>query len=161
MARSGTPSGPSKAAGDGTPESGVLRTTDRGAIWSFATFGLPGDYEPFPVPLAASPRYATDKALFTMLSGQFVSGDSHGLYRAIDGGNWWTDLGPAPGNPDPRDLAVTAYSTGWLTAHAATTGGVWHYEAPCEERMAAGGFEGGAELDNFWQRPTTPATADL
>jgi TolB protein len=149
-----------ESAGDGSPESAVLRTTDRGAVWSFATSGLPGVYEPYPGPLAASPRYATDKALFTMLTGQFVAGNSHSLCRAIDGGNWWNDLGPAPGNPDPRDLAVTAYTTGWLTAHAATTGGVWHYEAPCEERIAAGAFEGAAaELDNFWQRPATPATA--
>ena len=148
-----------ESAGAGSPESAVLRTTDRGAAWSFATFGLPGVYEPFPLPLAASPRYATDKALFTALNGQFVAGNSHSLYRAIDGGNWWNDLGAAPGNPDPSDLAVTAFSTGWLTAHAATTGGVWHYEAPCEERVAAGGFEGGAELENFWQRPVTPATA--
>ena len=148
-----------ESAGDGSPESAVLRSTDRGAIWGFATSGLPGVYEPYPFPLAASPRYASDKALFTMLSGQFVAGNSHSLYRALDGGNWWNDLGSAPGNPDPRELAVTAYGTGRLTAHAATTGGVWHYEAPCEDRVAAGGFEGGAELDNFWQRPTTPATA--
>jgi len=148
-----------ESAGDGTPDSAVLRTTDRGTTWSFATFGLPGVYEPYPVPLAASPRYATDKALFTMLSGQFVAGNSHSLYRAINGGNWWIDLGPAPGNPDAHDLAASAYSTGWLTAHAATSSGVWHYEAPCEERVAAGGFEGGAELDNAWQHPTTPATA--
>ncbi len=148
-----------ESAGDGSPESAVLRTTNRGTNWSFATSGLPGAYEPYPFPLAASPRYAADKALFTMLSGQFVAGNSHSLYRAIDGGNWWNDLGSAPGNPDGRDLTVTAFSAGRLTAHAATTGGVWHYEAPCEDRLAAGGFEGGAELDNFWQRPTTPATA--
>jgi photosystem II stability/assembly factor-like uncharacterized protein len=132
-----------ESAGDGSPESAVLRTTNRGTNWGFATSGLPGVYEPYPFPLAASPRYATDTALFTMLSGQFVAGNSHSLYRAIDGGNWWSDLGPAPGNPDSRDLAVTAFTAGRLTAHAATTDGVWHYEAPCEERLAAGGFEGG------------------
>lgn len=150
-----------ESAGDGTPDSGVLRTTDRGAIWSLATAGLPGGYEPYPVPLAVSPRYATDKALFTLLRGQFVSSESHSLHRALDGGNWWTDLGAAPGNPDANDLAVTGFATGWLTAHAATTAGVWHYEVACEERVAAGGFEGGAELDNFWQRPLTPATAEF
>ena len=90
-----------ESAGDGSPESAVLRSTDRGAIWGFATSGLPGVYEPYPFPLAASPRYASDKALFTMLSGQFVAGNSHSLYRALDGGNWWNDLGSAPGNPDP------------------------------------------------------------
>ena len=94
-------------AGDGSPESAVVQTTNRGASWSFATSGLPGVYEPYPYPLAASPRYATDKALFTMLSGQFVAGNSHSLYRAIDhaidGETWWNDLGAAPGNPDaPR-----------------------------------------------------------
>ena len=75
--------------------------------WSFATSGLPGVYEPYPYPLAASPRYVTHKALFTMLSGQFVAGTSHSLYRAIgaiDGGSWWNDLGAAPGNLDPRAI---------------------------------------------------------
>ena len=91
----------SESAGDGSPESAVVRSTNRGTSWSFATSGLPGVYEPYPFPLAASPRYATDKALFTMLSGQFVAGNSHSLYRAIDGGSWWNDLGAAPGNPDP------------------------------------------------------------
>ena len=149
-----------ESAGDGSPESAVLRTTDRGAIWSFATSGLPGDYEPFPVLLAASPNYATDKMLFTALTGQFVSGRQHNLYQALNGGDWWSEIGPAPGNPDVREMAVTAYSTGWLTAHAATAWGVWHYEAPCVERVAAGGFEGPTkQLDNFWQRPLTPATA--
>ena len=149
-----------ESAGDGSPESAVVHSTNRGASWSFASSGLPGVYEPYPFPLAASPRYATDKALFTMLSGQFVAGNSHSLYRVIDGGSWWNDLGAAPGNPDGRDLAVTAFSAGRLTAHVATTAGVWHYEAPCEERLAAGGFEGTtAELDKFWQRPITPATA--
>ena len=89
-----------ESAGDGSPESAVVQTTNRGTSWNFATSGLPGVYEPYPYPLAASPRYATDKSLFTMLSGQFVAGNSHSLYRAIDGGSWWSDLGPAPGNPD-------------------------------------------------------------
>ena len=86
-------------AGDGSPESAVVQTTNRGASWSFATSGLPGVYEPYPFPLAASPRYATDKALFTMLSGQFVAGNSHSLYRAIDGGSLVERSGISPRQP--------------------------------------------------------------
>ena len=104
-----------EGAGDDTPESGVLRTTDGGGIWSFATFGLPGSYEPFPVPLAASPRFVADRTLFTMLYGQPVSGQTHDLYQAQAGGNWWVNLGPAPGNPNPQMLAVTAPSRRGLT----------------------------------------------
>ncbi len=148
-----------EGVGDGTPESGVLRTTDGGAIWSFATFGLPGTYEPFPIPLAASPRFAADKTLFTMLTGQPLSGQTHDLYRAQDGGNGWVNLGPAPGNPNPQALTATALSAGWLTAHVATDRGVWHYDTGCRELVTAGGFEGGADLDNFWRRVQTPILA--
>ncbi len=144
--------------GNDTPESGVLRSTDRGTTWSFATDGLPGTYEPFAIPLAVSPNYSSDRALFTALAGQFVSGSSHSLYRALDGGNTWFDLGTAPDNLNPYDLVITADSAGVLTAHLATARGVWHYENRCEERVAHGGFEG-AGTDNFWQRPATPATA--
>jgi YVTN family beta-propeller protein len=141
--------------GDGTPESGVLRTTDRGAIWSFATAGLPGTYEPFPLPLAASPAYVADRALFTALSGQFVTGNSHSLYRAQGGGNYWVEIGPAPGNPNPTELAVTANPGGELTAHMATWAGVWHYSDRCEERLANGGFE----TNDAWQIPVTAYSA--
>ncbi|PKO23699.1 MAG: hypothetical protein CVU38_02680 [Chloroflexi bacterium HGW-Chloroflexi-1] len=137
--------------GDGTPESGVLRTTDRGVIWSFATTGLPGTYEPFPLALAVSPAYAADRALFTALSGQFVTGNSHSLYRALDGGNYWVEIGPAPGNPNPTELTVTANPTSGLTTHMATWAGVWHYSDRCEERLINGGFE----LDLGWQFPNT------
>ncbi|MGQ9491591.1 MAG: hypothetical protein ACUVS6_13020 [Anaerolineae bacterium] len=146
-----------ESGGDGTPDSGVARTTNRGGSWSLATAGLPGTYELFPIPLAASPNYAADRALFTALAGQFVAGEHHSLYRAIGGGNWWVDLGPAPGNPDMRDLAVSPLGpAGGLTAHAATSAGVWHCDALCEERLINGGFE---VVDLGWQRPTTPATA--
>ncbi|MBC8450318.1 MAG: hypothetical protein H8D78_21500, partial [Chloroflexi bacterium] len=137
--------------GDDTPESGVLRTTDRGATWSFATAGLPGVYEPFPWPLAVSPGYAVDRALFTALRGQFVAGDSHSLYRSVNGGDTWLELGHAPGNPNPYDLAVTANLSGGLTVHMATDAGVWHYSSRCEERLVNGGFE----QHLAWQIPAT------
>ncbi len=146
-----------EGVGDGTPDSGVARTTNGGSTWSLVTAGLPGTYEPFPIPLAASPNYYTDKTLFTALSGQFVSGEDHSLYRAIGGGDWWVNLGPAPGDPDMRDLTVTALGpVGGMTAHAATSAGVWHCDALCEERLINGGFE---VVDLGWQRPSTPATA--
>ena len=126
----------------GTPASGVARTTNRGATWSLTNAGLPGDYEPAPIPLAASPNYNSDQTLFTALSGNFEPDAEHSLYRAIGGGNWWVNLGAAPGNPDIQDLAVTALGpAGGLTAHAATSEGVWHCDALCEERLINGGFE--------------------
>jgi YVTN family beta-propeller protein len=141
--------------GDGTPESGVLRSTDRGNIWSFATAGLPGTYEPFPLPIAISPRYAVDRTLFTALSGQLVTGDRHSLYLGADGGNIWTELGAPPGNPNIYDLESAAYATGGTTVYLATAAGVWRYEDLCEERIANGGFE----TDEAWEIPNTPATA--
>ena len=96
-----------EGVGDGTPSSGVFRTTDRGLTWNWATAGLPGAYEPFPIPLAVSPAYATDHSLYTTLSGQFVGGTSHSLYRSMNGGSTWQELGPAPGNPNPADLGIT------------------------------------------------------
>ena len=137
--------------GDGTPESGVRRSTDRGLTWTWATAGLPGVYEPFPIPLAVSPSYTADRTLFTALSGQFVAGNSHSLYRSMNGGDSWLDLGHAPGNPNPFDLAATTNPGGGLTAHLATAAGVWHYTATCEERLVNGGFE----ADLAWQLPTT------
>ena len=106
----------------------MLRSTDRGAIWSFATSGLPGHYEPFAVPVAASPRYAADRTLFTALNGRYVSGDRHSLYRAIDGGNYWVELGPAPDDPNVYDLEVAAPAAGGLETYLATELGVWRYE---------------------------------
>ena len=80
--------------------------------------------------------------MFTALSGNFDPDAEHSLYRAIGGGNWWVNLGTAPGNPSIQDLAVTALgSAGGLTAHAATSEGVWHCDALCEERLINGGFE--------------------
>ncbi len=145
-----------EAPGDDRPESAVVRTTNWGGTWSMATAGLPGVYEPFPYPVAVSPRYATDRTLFTALYGQFVAGTSHSLYRALDGGAWWNDLGPAPGNPNVLELAATGYGPQAVAAHLATDAGVWHYESLCEERLTNGGFE---VKGAGWQLPATPATA--
>jgi len=144
-----------EGAGDGTPDSGVRRSTDGGQTWQWATAGLSGAYEPFPVPLAAPPGYAADLALFTALSGPPTSGIDHRLYRSLNGGVSWQALGSAPGNPNPADLAVTADTLGRLTAHMATASGVWHYSAQCEDRLVNGGFE----VDAAWEFPPTPRTA--
>ena len=39
-----------EGVGDGMPDSGVTRTTNRGTTWSLATAGLPGDYDVHPHP---------------------------------------------------------------------------------------------------------------
>ena len=71
-----------EGAGDGSPDSGVRRSTNGGQTWEWATAGLPGAYEPFPVPLAASPGYAADLTLFTALSGPPTSASITGSIAA-------------------------------------------------------------------------------
>jgi YVTN family beta-propeller protein len=144
-----------EGAGDGSPDSAVRRSTNGGASWDWATAGLPGVYEPFPVPLAASPasglNRTTDQTLFTALRGPLTAGSQRSLYRSLDAATSWQDLGTAPGNPDPADLAVSADAFGRLTAHLATEAGVWHTSAQCEERVVNGGFE----ADLVWELPNT------
>ncbi len=116
--------------GDGTPESGIIRTVDRGASWALTSAGLPDSYEPFPRSLAVSPNYAADQTLFAGYGGQIVSTPERGLFRSGDGGDSWTDLGPAPGNPEINRVVVTHSARTGLTAHVATAHGVWHYGDP-------------------------------
>ncbi|MFZ2422190.1 MAG: hypothetical protein WA029_13715 [Anaerolineae bacterium] len=144
-----------ESPGDGTPESAVQRTTNRGASWALTATGLPGDYEPFARSLAVSPAYANDHTLFTALGGQLVSGLSHSLFRSLDSGSTWLDLGPAPGNPDTHALAVTSTALDGLMTHVATSAGVWHFGGLCEERLVNGGFE----YDAAWRFPQTPHPA--
>ncbi len=141
--------------GDGTPEAGVIGSTDGGGSWRLSSNGLPGVYEPFPASLAVSPGFATDRSLFTALRGQFLGWDQHSLFRSYDGGESWVDLGPAPGNPNAFALAVTRGVEG-VIAHVATEGGVWEYGGACEERLVNGGFE----TDAAWVFPNTPYPAD-
>ena len=104
--------------------------------------------------------YATDKALFTMLSGQFVAGNSRSLYRAIDGGKLVGRPGLGPRQPRrPRSgrhrqcRRPADRAPGDDRRRLALRGAV---------RGAAGGwrFRGRtAELDKFWQRPATKFTA--
>ncbi len=93
--------------GDGTPESGIIRTVDRGTNWALTSAGLPDSYEPFPRSLAVSPNFAADQTIFAAYGGQIVSTPERGLFRSGDGGSSWTDLGPAPGNPDINRIVVT------------------------------------------------------
>lgn len=144
-----------EAVGDGTPESGVIRYSNRGANWRLATVGLPGVFDPNPRRLAVSPAYTSDGSLFTALSGPMAGWMQHGLFRTHNGGESWIDLGSAPGNPNVFDLIATRTAAEGLTAHLATETGVWHYGGLCEERLVNGGFE----LDAGWVFPDTPADA--
>lgn len=144
-----------EGVGDGTPDSGVRRSTDGGQTWHWATAGLPGVYAPFPIPLAPSPGYSTDSSLFAALSGPLAAGIDHRLYRSPDKGRAWQDLGPAPGNPNPLDLAVTIDSFGRQTVHLATEDGLWRFARACDERLVNGGFE----FDTGWELAITPYRA--
>lgn len=144
-----------ESPGDGTPESAVQRSANRGASWTLTAAGLPGFYEPFVRTLAVSPAFGNDRTLFTALSGSFVQGQSHSLFRSLDGSNSWLDLGPAPGNPDIAAIAVTSTTFDGLLAHVATAQGVWHYGGLCQERLINGGFE----YDVAWRFPHTPYPA--
>lgn len=145
-----------EGVGDGTPEAGVIRSTDGGASWRLASAGLPGSYEPFPATLAASPAFASDHSLFTALRGQFLGWDQHSLFRSYDGGASWVDLGAAPGNPNAFEVTATRTQAEGLVAHVATESGVWHYGGSCEERLVNGGFE----TEAAWAFPNTPYPAD-
>jgi hypothetical protein len=75
----------------------VLRSTDLGATWTFATNGLP-DLEPYSV--------------HSLPTGLFVTNNA-GLYRSVDGGDSWSFAGsglPAPDSSVPngavQDLAA-------------------------------------------------------
>ncbi len=144
-----------EGVGDGTPEAGVIRSTDGGATWRLTSAGLPGAYEPFPATLAVSPAFGSDHSLFTALRGQFLGWDHHSLFRSYDGGESWVDLGAAPGNPNALEVAVSRNQGGGLVAHVATESGVWHYGGSCEERLVNGGFE----TDAAWAFPNTPYPA--
>jgi photosystem II stability/assembly factor-like uncharacterized protein len=141
--------------GDGTPEAGVIRSSDGGGSWQLTSEGLPGAYEPFPASLAVSPAFASDRSLFAALRGQFLGWDQHSLFRSYDGGGSWVDLGPAPGNPDAFDLAVTRTASEGVVVHVATERGVWEYGGLCEERLVNGDFE----TDAAWVFPNTPYPA--
>jgi len=145
-----------ESPGDGTPESSIMRSFDGGATWARAASGLPGYYEPFVRVVAGSPNYANDGTLFTALSGQLLGSPFHALFRIYDGGASWVDLGAPPDNPDIWDIAVTATSSEGVVAHVATAQGVWHFQAPCEQRVINAGFE----YDSAWHFPVTayPAT---
>ena len=121
-----------EGVGDGTPESGIIRTSNQGLTWSLTSVGLPDSYEPWPRSLAVSPNYAADHTLFTAYGGQIVSGVDRGLFRSGDGGSSWTDLGSAPGNPDIKRIVVTYSRYTGLTAHLATEHGIWHYGDPMD-----------------------------
>jgi photosystem II stability/assembly factor-like uncharacterized protein len=146
-----------EGTGDDTPESSVFRSLNRGISWSMVSAGLPGLYEPYPRHLAISPAYATDRSLFTALSGQLVASEHRSLFRTFNDGDTWVDLGPAPGNPDIFGLAVTSTAEEGTVVHVATSGGVAHYSlGACEERLANGGFE----VNGVWRLPTTAYPAN-
>lgn len=136
------------------PEASVIRSLDAGATWITDSIGLPGAYEPFPRVIAVSPGFASDHSVFTALSGFPLGYASHSLFRSYDQGDTWVDLGAAPGDPDVRDLVITA-APGDVRAHLATEAGVWSYGGGCDERLVNGSME----ADAGWNFPITPYRA--
>ncbi|MFO7633829.1 MAG: Gmad2 immunoglobulin-like domain-containing protein, partial [Caldilinea sp.] len=134
-----------------TPENSVMRSFDGGNSWLRTATGLPGVYEPFARVLGVSPSYADDGAIFTALSGQILGFPYHSLLRSYDHGASWVDLGPAPDNPDIFDIAITSSAGEGVVAHVATERGVWHFHAPCEQRIVNPGFE----MNSGWRFPVT------
>ncbi len=119
------------------PESGVFRSTDGGNTWSYAGFGLPGFYEPFPGPIAFSPDYATDRTVYVADMGTDFRGPRR-VYRSVDGGRTWSPMPDPPVDAAARDLLATA---GFDTLHLANDAGVWHYSDRCREYIQNGDFE--------------------
>ncbi|NUQ38316.1 MAG: hypothetical protein HUU23_11075, partial [Caldilineales bacterium] len=142
--------------GDGTPESGIQRHTHAGAHWVLASAGLPGVFDPNPRHLSALLDPTGRVTLFTALSGPFAGWDQRTLFASQNGGESWSDLGPAPGNPDVADLASSWSTQFGREAHLATTSGVWSYGLGwCDELILNGGFE----REEAWVFPLTPRPA--
>lgn len=124
------------------PESGVFRSTDGGDTWTYAGYGLPGTYEPFPGPLAFSPNFAADHTVYVADMGTGFMG-ARRVYRSVDGGQSWAALPDLPIDAPAHDLLVT---TGLDTVYVANDAGVWRISERCQDYIA----NGGAEEDFGW-----------
>ncbi|HIQ05266.1 MAG TPA: hypothetical protein EYH31_06160 [Anaerolineae bacterium] len=134
------------------PESGVLRSTDRGDTWELVSAGLPGYYEPFPYALALSANFARDSILYVADGGTAFM-DRRRVYRSFNRGKTWIEIPSMPGDLATRRLTT---SHNGRALHAATEGGIWHFDGEaCQERVANASFEG----DYAWRMPVTAYSA--
>ncbi len=129
------------------PEAGMLRSVDHGQTWTLVNGGLPGWYEPFPGPLAASPGFAQNQTVYAGFLGFDFMGPRT-PYQSPDGGRNWLAL-PAL----PVDLAANGIvaEAGQRALHLATDQGVWHLDSNCADLMLNPGFEN----DAGWHIPDT------
>ncbi|HUW09357.1 MAG TPA: hypothetical protein VM537_06470, partial [Anaerolineae bacterium] len=136
------------------PESGVIRSVDRGATWDLATAGLPGTYEPWPQSLALSPGFASNRKLFTAVSGTPHLGPNQ-VYASGSSGDGWSALPPISQEPLLHKLSTSLEPNGSDTLHAGSSAGAYHYSATCYNGIANGGFE----FSTGWTMPVTPKIA--
>lgn len=90
------------------PERGIYRSTDGGANWSQSLFvsDSTGGIDIVLNPANPSELYAAMWERVRRPSSSHLFGPTSGLHRSTDGGDSWTELGPANGLPDPDAITI-------------------------------------------------------
>ncbi|MEJ2208851.1 MAG: hypothetical protein P8129_07425, partial [Anaerolineae bacterium] len=125
----------------------LLRSVDGGVHWQAHSTGLPDAEMGY---LAFSPRFALDATAYLAVGPR--------LYRSLNGGLSWTDVGPAPGAAQLYEMLVDGEGDLFVAAGAGLSGagnGVWHYATPAYDVVVDGGFE----VDSGWELPLTAQPA--
>jgi photosystem II stability/assembly factor-like uncharacterized protein len=123
----------------------VFRSTNGGVDWTEVMAGIPAGISDAarPVDVAFSPHFASDQTAYAITA--------RGLYRSLNGGQSWIDVGrPAA---DVRLRRLLATSDGRI--FASSSAGVWRYHTLYYNLIVNGRFEG----TGGWSHPITPAPA--
>jgi len=140
---------------DEVPPNGVVRSGDGGATWQPVNEGLPVDYlDGWIMGLAVapdkSPARGESATLYAVQRALVPGGTAWQLYRSPDGGEAWIEQGSGP-DETPSGLLLADQGILFLS----TTEGLWRLRTTCWQWLA----NGGAERDEAWEMPTTPAPA--
>jgi len=137
---------------DEIPPNGIVRSTDRGATWEKVNEGLPVDYlDGYILGLGVSPDYPADPALYAVQRTLQFDAIPWMFYRSPDGGERWWMQGLAP-EATPKGLIVAERDLFFLPA----IDGLWRLRNHSWEWLV----NGNAELNEGWDLPTTPSTAE-
>ncbi len=138
--------------GEEVPPNGVVRSTDLGATWAKVNAGLHVDYlDGWILGLGVSPDYPADPSLYAVQRTLQYAATPWMLYRSPNGGDRWWMQGRAP-DATPKGLIVASRDLFFLP----TIEGLWRLRNNAWEWLV----NGNAELDEEWDFPTTPATAE-
>ncbi len=137
---------------DDIPPNGVVRSTDFGATWQKVNTGLHVEYlDGWIIGLGVSPDYPADPALYAVQRTLQFDGTPWMFYRSPNGGDRWWMQGLAP-EATPKGLTVASRDLLFLP----TIDGLYRLRNHSWEWLV----NGNAELNESWQFPITPSTAD-